>query len=58
MKNLSYLTTMLRNVLYDLTVFGIFFFVLVFLISMIFCVIGAGNPNIPGDFQTFFAEEM
>ena len=58
MKNLSYLTTMLRNVLYDLIVFGIFFSVLIFLISMIFCVIGAGNPNIPGKFKSYYDEEM
>ena len=58
MKNLSYLTTMLRNVLYDLYVFCIFFSVLVFLISMIFCVIGAGNPSIPGEFKEFYDGEQ
>ena len=50
MKNLSYLTTMLRNVIFDLLPFGVLFVMLIFLISMTFCVLGAGNENLPGAF--------
>ena len=42
---LSYIVTMIFTVVNDLQAFLIFFFILVFNYSMIFAVIGAGNPN-------------
>lgn len=48
---------MLRNVLFDLLPFGVLFGILIFLISMTFCVLGAGNQKIPGAFQDKYRED-
>jgi hypothetical protein len=49
---------MIFRVVKDLQAFLIFFFILVFNFSMIFAVIGAGNPNVPGEFKDFYDEAM
>lgn len=51
---LSYIVTMINKVIYDLRVFLLFYGILIVLFSMIFAVLGVGNPNVPGDFQDFY----
>jgi len=54
--SLSYIVTMIQRVIYDLRIFGLFYAILVILFSMIFAVIGVGNPNIKGAFKEYLAE--
>ena len=54
--SLSYIVTMLKNVMYDLRVFFIFYMSLIFLFSLIFGVLGIGNYKVPSDFTEFLAE--
>ena len=39
--------------MYDLRIFLIFYTIVVFLFSLVFCVLGIGNPQIHGQFQHF-----
>lgn len=50
-ESLSYIVTMLKNVIYDLRVFLIFYFMVIFLFGLIFSVLGVGNMNAPGDYK-------
>lgn len=54
--SLSYIVTMIFTVVADLQAFLLFFTILVFVYAMIFAVIGAGNPNVPGDFAAFLED--
>ena len=45
---------MMTNVLIDLGHFIFFFMILLTLFSMIFAVIGAGNPNVPGEYHDYY----
>jgi hypothetical protein len=54
--SLSYIVTMLTNVIYDLRVFFIFYMSLIFLFSLIFGVLGIGNYKVPSDFTEFLDE--
>ena len=47
---------MIFRVVADLQPFLIFFTILVFVYSLIFAVIGAGNPNVPGEFKQIYEE--
>ena len=47
---------MIFYVVDKLQAFLLFFTILVFVYSMIFAVIGAGNPNVPGEFAAFYEE--
>lgn len=49
---------MIFRVVADLQAFLLFFTILVFVYSMIFAVIGAGNPLVPGDFADFYNDAM
>lgn len=51
---LSYIVTMIFQVVKDLQAFLIFFFILVGLFAMVFAVLGGGNPLQPGDFKEFY----
>ena len=51
---LSYIVTMIYTVVSDLKVFALFFTILILLFSMVFAVLGAGNENVPGDFQDLY----
>ena len=42
---------MINQVVFDLRVFLLFYVILIVLFSMIFAVLGLGNPNIEGDFK-------
>lgn len=55
--NLSYIVTMIANVFFDLRVFLLFYFILIIIFSMIFAVLGVGNPNVLGDFKDMYIEE-
>ena len=46
--DLSYIVTMINQVVYDLRVFLLFYQILIVLFSMIFAVLGVGNQNIEG----------
>lgn len=50
-ESLSYIVTMLKNVIYDLRVFLIFYFMVIFLFGLIFGVLGVGNMQAPGDYK-------
>ena len=50
-ESLSYIVTMLKNVIYDLRVFLIFYFMIIFLFGLIFGVLGVGNMKAPGDYK-------
>ena len=39
---------MINRVIQDLQIFMVFLFLLLFVFGMVICVIGVGNPNIPG----------
>lgn len=54
-ESLSYIVTMIYQVVSDLKVFGLFFTILIVLFSMVFAVIGVGNTNIAGDLADFAA---
>lgn len=45
---------MIYTVVSDLKVFALFFTILILLFSMVFAVLGAGNENVPGDFQDLY----
>ena len=49
-ESLSYIVTMMRQVVIDLGHFIMFFMILITLFSMIFAVIGTGNPHVPGEY--------
>ena len=53
---LSYIVTMIYTVVSDLKVFALFFTILIVLFSMVFAVLGAGNQNVPGEFQEMWNE--
>ena len=48
---MSQIVTMLQRVMYDLRIFIIFYMIVIFLFSLVFCVIGSGNKEIPGVFK-------
>jgi len=48
-ESLSFLVTMIYQVISDLKVFLLFFSILIVLFAMVFAVIGIGNTNIRGD---------
>lgn len=50
---MSQIVTMLQKVMFDLRIFIIFYMIVVFLFSLIFCVLGIGNPLIVGEFRDF-----
>lgn len=50
-ENLSYIVTMLKHVIYDLRVFLIFYFFMVYLFSLVFSVLGVGNMLVPGEYK-------
>lgn len=52
-KSLSYIVVLLKDVIKGLKAFIIFYMMLVFLFSLIFSVLGLGNPNIKGGFKDF-----
>lgn len=54
--SLSYIVTMIQTVISDLSVFGLFYTILIFLFSMIFAVLGVGNSKIEGDFKDYVEE--
>lgn len=54
--DLSYIVTMIQQVIFDLRVFGLFYSILLLLFAMIFAVIGVGNANIDGDFKDHIEE--
>jgi hypothetical protein len=41
--SLSYIVTMITNVIFDLRIFGLFYAILVYLFSLMFGVLGVGN---------------
>jgi len=51
LKSLSPIVTMLQRVIYELRVFLSFYVILILLFSMMYGVLGLGNPNIPGGFR-------
>lgn len=51
--SLSYIVTMLTHVIYDLRVFLIFYFMLIYLFSLVFGVLGIGNVRSDTDFKEF-----
>lgn len=51
--SLSYIVTMITNVIYDLRIFGLFYAILLFLFALMFGVLGVGNRNQPGVFKDF-----
>lgn len=51
---MSVLVTMVYKVVADLRAFLIFFFIMIVLYGLMFAVIGAGNQNVPGDFQVAY----
>ena len=55
--NLSYIVTMITNVIFDLRIFGLFYAILIYLFSLMFGVLGIGNKLQPGVFKTFIDEE-
>ena len=57
-EDLSPIVTMLKNVVYDLRVFLLFYSLLVFGFSMPFCILGLGNFKVPGGFKDAFAPEI
>lgn len=44
----SPIVTMLQNVISDLKIFLLFYFILILLFSLLMGVLGVGNPNVPG----------
>ena len=52
--SLSYIVTMLTVVVYDLRVFLIFYFMLIYLFSLIIGVLGLGNTAFDNDLKEFF----
>lgn len=53
---LSYLVTMLLQVMGDLKVFLLFYTILLFCFSLYFDVLGVANPNVKGVYRDFFKE--
>ena len=53
--SLSYIVTMLNQVLYDLRVFLLFYFILLIIFSFIFAVLGVGNKNF-GTYKEYYGE--
>lgn len=51
LKSLSPIVTMLQRVIWELRVFLSFYVILILLFSMMYGVLGLGNPNIPGGFR-------
>ena len=49
-ENMSYIVTMLRNVIYDLRIFGIFYAIITTLFSLLIGILGIGNFNLAEDF--------
>ena len=54
--SLSYIVTMIQTVIIDLKVFLLFYAILIFLLSMIYAVIGLGNSKIDGEFKDWLNE--
>jgi len=48
---LSPIVNMLKNVIYDLRIFLTFYAILIILFSLLFGILGVGNPNIEGEYQ-------
>ena len=57
-ESLSPIVTMLKNVVYDLRIFLLFYSILVFGFSMPFCILGLGNFKVPGGFKDAYAPEI
>ena len=54
--DLSYIVTMLSNVIYDLRVFLLFYAILIFMFSQFLTILGLGNCRTPGsEFQLEFS---
>ena len=49
--NISYLVTMIIQVISDLKIYIFFYTIFIFFFGIIFCVIGTANQNIPGKFK-------
>jgi len=49
-EGLSYIVSMLANVIYDLRIFFTFYFIMIVFFSQCLAVLGLANINIPGDF--------
>ena len=52
---MSHIVTMLAQVLVDLRVFILFYFILIIIFSFVFAVLGVGNKHF-GNFEEYFAE--
>ena len=50
-ESLSYIVTLLKHVIYDLRVFLIFYFMMIYLFGLIFGVLGIGNKDAPGKYK-------
>lgn len=50
---ISYIVILLQDVVIGLKAFIIFYLMLIFLLGLIFSVLGLGNKNIPGDLKDF-----
>ena len=57
-ESLSPIVTMLKNVVYDLRIFLLFYTILIFGFSLPFCILGLGNFRVPGGFKDAFASEF
>jgi hypothetical protein len=56
-EDLSPIVTMLKNVVYDLRIFLLFYTILVFGFSLPFCILGLGNFRVPGGFKDHFVPD-
>jgi hypothetical protein len=52
-QSMSKIVTMLQKVMYDLRIFIIFYMIVVFLFSLVFCVLGIGNSRTQGQFRDY-----
>ena len=55
--NLSYLVTLIRNVIYDLRLFMIFYLILIFMFSLIFGVMGFQNYTNDKELMEYFEKK-
>lgn len=49
---------MLRNVIYDLRIFLTFYAILIVLFSLLFGILGVGNPNIEGGYKDAYEQYL
>ena len=54
-ESLSYIVTMIFQVISDLKVFLLFYFILLVIFSFVFAVLGVGNKHF-GEFKNYYAE--